>query len=305
VKWRKQGRIYVPDDRMPWAQHYAYPPTPHRLNDELLRIYVGCCDENTVGRVGFVDVLLDRPSEIVRVSEEPVLDIGDPGCFDDNGVVPIMILPVDGALYLYYSGFQLGTKVKYFQFTGLAVSTDGGNSFKRYSRAPVLDRSDRELLTRTATFVTREGDRFRMYYSAGAGWTELRGKPLPIYNLRYMESADFKSWGPEGRVFMDFASEDEHVLGRPWILRDGASYRMFYSIRTKSKDGRIGFAVSDDGVSWERRDDEVGIDVSETGWDSLAVSHPSVVEHEDSVYLFYCGNERGKVGFGYAELEHW
>jgi predicted GH43/DUF377 family glycosyl hydrolase len=120
-----------------------------------------------------------------------------------------------------------------------------------------------------------------------------------------MESDDFRSWGPEGRAIMEFSSDDEHVLGRPWILRDGDAYKMFYSIRTKSKDGRIGFAVSDDGVTWERRDHEVGIDVSETGWDSMAVSHPSAFEHDGSVYLFYCGNERGKVGFGYAELESW
>ncbi len=305
MKWRKRGRVYMPDERMPWAKHYAYPPTPHKLDDELLRIYVGCCDENTVGRIGFVDVLLERPSEIVRVSEQPVLDIGEPGAFDDNGVVPISVLPIDDALYMFYGGFQLGTKVKYFQFTGLAVSTDGGESFERLSRAPVLDRSDGELLTRTAAFVLPEDGRFRMYYSAGAGWTELRGKPLPIYSLRYMESDDFKTWGPEGRAIMEFSSADEHVLGRPWILRDGDLYKMFYSIRTKSKDGRIGFAVSDDGLNWERRDHEVGIDVSESGWDSMAVSHPSAVEHEGSVYLFYCGNERGKVGFGYAELESW
>jgi hypothetical protein len=30
-----------------------------------------------------------------------------------------------------------------------------------------------------------------------------------------------------------------------------------------------------------------------------------VVEHGESAYLFYCGNERGMSGFGYAELESW
>jgi hypothetical protein len=170
----------------------------------------------------------------------------------------------------------------------------------------VLDRTDRETLTRASAFVTRDDGTFRMYYSTGAGWTRSRaGKPLPIYHLRYMESPDGKSWGPEGRVCVDFASENEHAIGRPWVVRHEDAYKMLFSFRTKSCDYRLGYAASDDGISWERHDDQVGIDVSEAGWDSEAVAYGSVVEHNGDVYLFHCGNERGKTGFGYAELEQW
>jgi predicted GH43/DUF377 family glycosyl hydrolase len=305
MRWCKRGRIYAPDGHMPWAQHHAFPPTPHRLNDEVLRVYVGLLDEHNVGRVGYVDVLLDRPSEVVRMAQEPVLDIGAPGCFDDNGVVPTCILPVGDELWLYYAGTQLGTKVRYFQFLGLAISRDGGESFERSSRVPVLDRSHAEAHNRTSAFVHRVGERFRMYYSGGSGWTEHEGKPLPIYNVRCLESPDGASWGSEGRVCVEFASEDEVVIGRPWLMpsRDGL-HRMLYSVRSKGQDYRIGLATSEDGTSWKRRD-EAGIDVSETGWDSQAVGHASVVDHDGAVYLFYSGNERGKAGFGYAELESW
>lgn len=305
MRWRKRGHVYAPDGSRPWAQRYAFPPTPLKLDDELLRVYVACCDESTVGRVGYVDVLLDDPSTVVRVAPEPVLDVGEPGCFDDNGVVPTMVLPVGDELRLYYTGYQLGTKVPYFQFLGLAVSTDGGESFERHSRAPVLDRSDGEPLTRASAFVAPLDGGFRMYYSAGAGWTRAAdGRRVPIYDLRVAESDDGMTWPAAGRTCVALRG-DEHAIGRPWLVPRDDPWRLLYSVRSASRDYRIGLAVSDDGLEWVRRDHEAGIDVSDDGWDSTAVAYGSVVEHGDLVYLLHCGNERGATGFGYAELVSW
>lgn len=303
MRWTKRGLVYVPDGSRDWARHHAFPPTPLVRDDEVLRLYVTFCDESTVGRIGWVDVLLDDPSEVVAVSREPVLDIGSPGAFDDNGVLPTAIVPVGDELYLYYVGYQLGTHVRYFQFQGLAVSGDGGETFRRALRVPVLDRSDAEPLNRTSAFVTREDGRFRMWYVGGDDWIAVNGRPLPRYNMRYAESADGVSWPSEGRVCLDFADDDEHAFGRPWVFRRDGLHAMIYSIRTRSKDYRLGFAVSPDGVEWERRDHEVGIDVSETGWDSEMIGYASVVEHGDRTYLFYNGNERGRTGFGFATLD--
>jgi predicted GH43/DUF377 family glycosyl hydrolase len=305
MRWRKRGRVYAPDGSLPWAQQYAFPPTPLKLDDERLRVYVACCDDQRVGRIGYVDVLLDDPSTIVEVAREPVLDIGEPGSFDDNGVVPTMVTRVGDEIWLYYSGYQLGTRVPYFQFLGLAVSTDGGHRFKRASKAPVLDRSDGETLTRASAYVWATDDGFRMYYSAGAGWTRTEGgRTVPVYDLRVTESDDGRRWPDEGRPCIQLA-DDEHAIARPWLLPGESPRRMLYSVRSESRDYRIGMAVSDDGLVWERRDAEAGIDISDHGWDSTAVAYGSVVEHRGSLYMLHCGNERGRTGFGYAELVSW
>ncbi len=39
-----------------WAQKYAFPPVPYFISDDVLRIYLTICDENMVGRAGYVDV---------------------------------------------------------------------------------------------------------------------------------------------------------------------------------------------------------------------------------------------------------
>ena len=307
MRWRRKGLVYAPDGDLPWARHHALPPTPLRLDDELLRIYVASLDDANVGRVGYVDVRLDDPADVVRTAAQPVLDVGTPGCFDDNGVVPTSALPVGDEVWLYYTGYQLGAHVSYFQYLGLAVSRDGGETFERHSRVPVLERSDAETLTRASAFVDHRADGgFAMYYSAGSGWThDTSGKPLPVYNLRRLESADGVAWGGEGSICVDFASDDEHAIARPWVVRRDGSWRMLYSYRARSHDYRLGYALSHDGLTWERRDEEVGIAPSGSGWDSHAVAYGAVVEHAESAYLFYCGNERGRTGFGYAELESW
>jgi len=305
MKWRKMGRIYLPDGRLAWAKKYAFPPTPYFLNDEVIRMYVAFCDENMVGRIGYVDISAANPSEVLNVSQEPVLDIGTPGAFDENGILPTCIVEVDDKLYLYYVGYQLGQKLRYYQFEGLAISTDGGASFTRAQRVPVTDRSDEELLNRTSAFVRRRDGIFQMWYVGGSEWTVVDGKPLPVYNIKYLESADGISWPAAGRVCIDYASEDEHAFGKPFVFEHDGRHKMFYSVRTRSKGYRIGYGESADGHNWTRKDEEVGIDVSASGWDSQMLAYACVVRHKDKVYMFYNGNNCGETGFGYAVLEQW
>src|SRR5262249_55283325 len=150
-------------------------------------------------RLGYVDVDPADPTRVLAVADEPLLDVGQPGAFDENGVVPTCVVPVGDVLYLYYVGFQLGQKVRYFQFQGLAVSRDGRRSFERQQRTPVLERSDAELLNRTSGFVLRENGVFRLWYVGGSEWTVVNGKPLPVYSIKYLESPDGITWPSEGR----------------------------------------------------------------------------------------------------------
>lgn len=303
MNWKKQGRVFKPTGDQWWAKYYAFPPTPLFINEDTLRLYVAFCEEGPVGRIGYVDVDPSDPSTVREVSKEPVLDIGPDGAFDENGILPTRALRVDGQIFLYYVGYQLGDKVPYYQFEGLAISNDGGESFTRHSNVPILDRSDEGFCHRTSAFVMKENATFKMWYVAGSEWTIVDEKRLPTYDMRYLESDDGKSWNDEGTVCFELANEDEHAFGRPWVTKHDGRYRMIYSVRTRSKDYRLGYAVSDNGTDWERRDDEVGIDVSDEGWDSEMIAYSSVVEYDGETYLFYNGNERGKTGFGYAVLE--
>jgi predicted GH43/DUF377 family glycosyl hydrolase len=306
MKWKKLGLVYYPDGHLWWAKTHAMIPTPDIINDKIIRIYITLCDAGGIGRVGYVDVDSNDPKEILNVSQNPVLDIGVPGTFDENGVLQCSIVNLpDGRKFLYYVGFELGTKIRYRLLSGLAISDDGGISFQRTKQTPVLERASKELFFRGGPFCSFDADRFRMWYVAGSSWMEIDGKMMPVYTINYLESPDGIRWGKEGKVCIDVEHEDEYGFGRPYVIKEDGFYRMFYSIRKKHIGYRLGYAESEDGISWIRKDDEVGIDVSESGWDSETICYSAVLKVKDKVYMFYNGNEFGKTGFGYAVLESW
>jgi hypothetical protein len=66
---------------------------------------------------------------------------------------------------------------------------------------------------------------------------------------------------------------------------------------------RLGYAESPDGLTWSRRDEQVGIEPSASGWDSEMMEYPYVFEHKGRKHMLYNGNGFGESGFGYAVLE--
>jgi hypothetical protein len=206
--------------------------------------------------------------------------------------------------FLYYAGFELGTKIRYRLLTGVAISEDGGMTFRRYRETPVLERSDRELYFRGGPFVRLENGVFRLWYVAGSEWLDIGGKPMPVYDLRYLESGDGLNWAPEGRVCLDVSRSDEHGFGRPYVTQESGAYQLHYSIRRRSLGAyRLGYAESPDGLDWLRKDEDLGLDVSPTGWDSQAIMYAAPITIEGRTYVFYNGNEFGREGFGVALLE--
>lgn len=84
----------------------------------------------------------ENPNKILKISDHPSLDVGSPGCFDDNGVILGDVIRIENKLYMYYVGSQHVQNVKFFfAFTGLAISLNQGESFQRYSETPILDRT--------------------------------------------------------------------------------------------------------------------------------------------------------------------
>ena len=285
-------------------EHFAMLPTPLLVDNSTLRIFLGFCTSENVGRIGYVDVDPENPKNLIQVSKTPVLDIGSPGTFDDNGVVPISVIKKGRVVYLYYIGFQLGINVPYYMFCGLAVSHDNGNTFVRLSKSPVLDRTSEDLFARCGVNVIQDEGVWKAYYVGGVkdGWTEYNGKRLPLYTMKYIESKDGISWDNQTvKQCLEFNSDDEHGFGRPHVFKEGGLYKMYYSIRTYSRGYYIGYAESSDGVSWNRKDDLAGIGVSLEGWDSMNISYPYIYKYKDKMYMFYNGNGCGKTGFGYAE----
>jgi hypothetical protein len=191
--------------------------------------------------------------------------------------------------------------VPFYFYIGLAVSEDG-QTYRKYSIAPILERSEVDPYLTASPWVLVENDVWRMWYVSGVKWTVERGRPTHYYHVRYAESLDGVRWRRSGIVCIDFISSAEHAISRPCVLKDGdGRYRMWYSYRGEAY--RIGYAESADGLTWERRDEDAGIHPSLVGWDSEMIEYPVVFDHAGKRYMLYNGNGFGKTGVGLAVLE--
>ena len=107
-------------------------------DERVWRIYFGTRDEMNRNRIGYIEVEAGNPANVLYEHDAPVLDLGRLGTFDDCGVMPSWILNHDGKKYLYYIGWTVRTTIPYHNSIGLAISTDGGRSFERFSEGPLF-----------------------------------------------------------------------------------------------------------------------------------------------------------------------
>ncbi|MGH2199146.1 hypothetical protein ACQ1Z2_16515, partial [Enterococcus faecalis] len=65
---------------------------------------------------------------------------------------------------------------------------------------------------------------------------------------------------------------------------------MYFTYGTTSGSYLPGIACSVDGIEWVRKDEDVGISLSSSGWDSRTLCYPALIQHRDSILMFYNGN---------------
>lgn len=298
MKWEKLGRIIVPDTSLSWNQSHSMLPVADQLDGDIFKIYYCGRDKENRSHIGAVIVNLHESTKVLDVTVEPLLSPGQLGCFDDNGVSPSCIVNLGDRKLLYYIGWKPRCTTRMSVVAGLAQSFDGGKSYSRVSRAPVLRRTDREPFgIMTAPWVLKEDQLFRMWYVSGLEWVHA---DLPRYNIKYAESSDGINWTQNAVVAIDSRDAQETSLARPCVFKEGGIYKMYYSYKYAGANYVMGYAESSDGVSWTRMDDCVGIAPSKTGWDSEMMEYGAVFSHGGSKYMLYNGNGYGQSGAGLA-----
>ena len=293
------GRIFDPTQfRRPWMFNYAQNPNILLLDDRL-RVFFTCRPErdsagNCVSLTAFVDLEKSEPFKIIGLSDQPVLELGNPGDFDEFGIMPGSIVPIDdNVIYLYYVGWTRMYSVPYEWSNGLAISTDSGKSFRKYSKGPIMGATFDDPYLQACPRVHKVSpNEFVMWYNSdtaclfdGTNWSIYNPIVLPtIVEKECQTSSSFISFNGQNHLFFSF--------------RHGIDFR------NQNKGYRIGYAVGEGFENWARVDHLSDLSVSRSGWDSEMVCYPHVVEIDKQIYMFYCGNNFGQQGFGVARLDN-
>ena len=296
-RWVRLGKLDLDTSHASaWAVSHAALPIPEVSGDGQWNIYLSLRDAHGRGRIGRTVLTLEPVPALSPLDADPLLELGERGTFDDNGIVGSCLTQDGDRRYLFYSGWNRGVTVPFYLGAGLAIS-DGAGPFRRVSRAPVLALVHEEPFLTASPFVVRDNTRWRMWYISGTGWMAEGSGFEPCYNIRYTESADGRNWERPGRICIDYGP-GEHAIARPWVIRDSDRYRMWFAVRGTRY--RIGYAESADGISWTRADDVGGLLPSGDGWDSDMVEYPCLIDYRGRRYMLYNGNDYGKTGVGVA-----
>jgi hypothetical protein len=272
-------------------------PTPVALDDRI-RIFCGLRGADGVSRVGYFDVDRLYPENIIGISNGFVLEVGKPGMFDENGVVPCCAIRVDGdesTIRLLYAGYQRGQQVPFSVFGGHAVSHDHGKTFVRSSQVPVTDRIEGETLFRVIHSVIRDGAGYRVWYGAGDSFITINGRLRPTYDIRSMKcDKDFHNWSTGQPVLTNVPGETYRVA-RPFVVKIGRELLMLYYKASYDEIFSIALATSTDGLVWT----DVELDFSlgaGTEWCRNMAAYPSVIVDEDRLLVFFNGDDYGSTG---------
>jgi predicted GH43/DUF377 family glycosyl hydrolase len=313
--WTKLGKVFSPQDApgRPWLSEFAQAPATLLL-DDVLRVYFSCRPpRDTSGQYvsysAFVDLDREDLFRIVRVAEEPILELGRRGTFDEFGTYPVSVIADGDAVRAYYGGWTRCESVPFNVAIGCASSTNGGRTFSRLGEGPVLAYSLDEPFVVSGPKIRRFDDVWYLFYIAGRKWKIVDGRPEPVYKIRMATSQDGIDWTKRNVDLIESRIEEDEAQSSPDVFFAGGTYHMFFSYRRSTdfrgrENGyRIGYATSRDLLNWARDDEHAGIGVSEDGWDAEMISYPHVFELDGKTYLAYLGDQVGKNGFGLAVLD--
>lgn len=299
LQWNKISRILEPNSNYYWMLGWAGASCAIHWKDNVFRIYVTGKDAQGRSRIG--TCLLDLKTYLItELSDEPIIELGERGSFDENGTSYPCVIKYKDVFYMYYLGWLKGVHVPWYNGLFLATSKDGIN-FSKYSKAPIMDRDHEDYLGVGSVYVMKDNNNFKMWYSRFDSWGKNDTDHKHYYNIKLAESENLITWKRNKPICINFKDRNiDYAIAKPSVLKINDKYYMWYSYRGEVY--KIGFAVSDNGQDWRRYDEFVGIDFAESGWDSNMLCYAYVFLHNDNLYMLYNGNNYGESGLGLATI---
>jgi hypothetical protein len=120
-------------------------------------------------------------------------------------------------------GWNLTVTVPWKNALGLAVSESPGAPFRRVSRFPIMPLDEIDPYTISYPWVTRDNDRYRMWYGSNLRWGPEKKDMLHV--IKYAESSDAVHREKQDRIAIDSAFPDENAICKPCVVKDADCYR--------------------------------------------------------------------------------
>ena len=219
--------------------------------------------------------------EWTRYGNNPVLDVGPPGAWDDAMLVRGSVYFDETTYHMWYGGYD-GTNIR----IGYATSPDG-ITWQKYSSNPVLDLGapgtwdDHFVFIPTVIYFNSQ---YHMIY---------QGNDYGTNRIGHATSPDGINWtkDPQNPVIDVGLSGSwyDYQVATPFVISNGDTLHLWFLGNDESFI-RVGHAFStDEGTTWEFNPNNPVIDVGT--WDNPRAWQPCVVYNDitSEYYMLYAG----------------
>ena len=193
-RWEKLGKVFTPQNikGRSWLKEFAQAPAT-LIFDGYVRVYFSCrplADHNNqyVSYSAYVDLDRSNLFNVLNVSTQPILNLGNLGEFDEFGTYPVSIIRNGDEVRAYYAGWTRCESVPFNVAIGLATSRDGGTTFTKLGNGPILSYSPDEPFVISGPKIRRFNNLWYLWYIAGRKWKIVAGHPEPTYKIRMATS---------------------------------------------------------------------------------------------------------------------
>ena len=295
MNWRKLGKIFEVNKDNHWLVSHSAIPFAKHLHNDVFRIFFSVRNQFNQSQPGFFDFDLGSMQIVNRLTKGPLLNPGVKGSYDDAGVV-LSCYCDDNDLY-YYMAYNVPKNVPFNN--QIAAAFTFGEVLKKHDNNPILGHCEKEPFSFGCPWVLKVNEKYYMWYDTNLSWNI--DDPMDYkFEIRSAVSKDGIKWEKTFITGMNLA-DNERAIGRPCVIHEEDTFKMWYSLDRSGKYS-IGYAESKDGFVWERKDNEVGLTMSDEGWDSEEIEYPCVFNHKGDKFMLYNGNGYGKSGIGLAVL---
>lgn len=234
--------------------------------------------------------------QVAVLTDDPVLWWGEEESWDSLSVMMPSTVTLDGRRLLYYAG----TPEVDFQI-GVAWRDDEGDALQRYEGNPILtaeqtgaEPGDWNYLAQNTPEALLVDDEVWLYYNGRSEETGnlTIGLATSADGLSFTDHPDNPVLSPTG-VSGDF---DEGAVAHPSVLERDGVFQLWYASGTLE----IGYAMSADGLEFERYCGNPVFQGQASSWDQGHVKAPEVVLHDDVYYMTYSGCGQGCYEVGWA-----
>lgn len=245
----------------------------------------------------------------------PIFDIGGKDAFDETWCVLPCVHKINNKWHLYYTGrASKGDGLQVFRGIGLATSDDLLN-WKKTSNEPVLlgdgfpEWPNNQGIAGGGSIIRLpQADGrilYRMYYTLATGKTS----PDLLINQAKQSviahSYDGITWFDRKVVLrprLDAKYENAATIGLTVWKRKSQWRGIYAGIGTQFGAYSICEATSKDGINWYRGNpgENLAIPPGTSAWENKMTTYPNIVQEDNNIRLFYCGNGYGATGIGTA-----